>query len=80
MQAWCPVPTTLKTKGAAMSMKTDFEKASAGKPAGIAGEFLLFLAENKKWWLLPIVLSFLLFGLLAALATTGAAPLIYTLF
>jgi hypothetical protein len=80
MQAWCPVPAKVKTKGATMSTKTEFEKASEGKPPGIAREFLLFLAENKKWWLLPIALSFLLFGLLAALATTGAAPLIYTLF
>ena len=63
-----------------MLTKTDFERASEDKPAGIVGEFLQFLAENKKWWLLPIVLLFLLFGLLAAFATTGAAPFIYTLF
>ena len=63
-----------------MATKTDFEKASEDKPAGIACEFLQFIAENKKWWLLPIVLLFLLFGLLAVFAASGAAPFIYTLF
>jgi hypothetical protein len=63
-----------------MSTKTEFEKASEGRSAGIAAEFLQFLAENKKWWLLPIVLLLLVVGLLAVFATTGAAPFIYTLF
>jgi hypothetical protein len=60
--------------------KTDFENASEAKPMGIGREFLLFLAENKKWWLLPIVLVLLALSLLAFLTTTGAAPFIYTLF
>jgi len=63
-----------------MSNKTDFERASEAKPLGLGQEFLHFLAENKKWWLLPIVLLLLAFSLLAFFATTGAAPFIYTLF
>jgi hypothetical protein len=63
-----------------MSTKTDFERASEAKPMGIGREFLHFLAENKKWWLLPIVLLLLAFSLLAYFAATGAAPLIYTMF
>jgi hypothetical protein len=39
-----------------------------------------FLRENKKWWLLPIVITMLLLGLLVALGGSGAAPFIYTLF
>ena len=61
--------------------KSDFEKAAenAGK-SGFFGEFIDFLAHNKKWWLAPIIVILLLFGLLIILAGTGAAPFIYTLF
>jgi hypothetical protein len=43
-------------------------------------EFGAFLAENKKWWLLPIVFVMLILGALMLLSTTAAAPFIYTLF
>jgi len=43
-------------------------------------EFWLFLKQNKKWWLLPIVLVILLLGVLVYLSTTPAAPFVYTLF
>ena len=40
-----------------------------------------FLLAEKKYWLLPIVLIFVLLGLLIAVAqTTALAPFIYTLF
>jgi drug/metabolite transporter superfamily protein YnfA len=60
--------------------KTDFEQVAAQKPLTMPAEFCLFLKENKKWWLLPIVAFLLVFGLLAAFAGTAAAPFIYTLF
>jgi len=63
-----------------VSQKTDFEKAAEGKPTTLAREFVQFLLENKKWWLLPILLILLVFGLLMVFATSGAAPFIYTLF
>jgi hypothetical protein len=43
-------------------------------------EFWLFITENKKWWLIPILLVCSLVGVLFLLASTGAAPFIYTLF
>lgn len=43
-------------------------------------EFLLFLRENKKYWLLPIILVLLLLGVLIVLGGSSAAPFIYTLF
>ena len=45
-------------------------------------EFLLFLKENKLWWMLPILLVFALIAGILALATLApaAAPFIYTLF
>ncbi len=53
----------------------------AGQPQpGIVAEFFGFLRENKKWWLLPILLMIGVFGLLVILASTGVAPFIYTMF
>jgi hypothetical protein len=47
---------------------------------GFFRELWGFLRDNKKWWLLPILIMLLLFGLLIVLSGTGLAPFIYTLF
>lgn len=40
-----------------------------------------FMRERKKYWLLPLIIILLLFGLLIALTSSSAiAPFIYTLF
>jgi len=47
----------------------------------MAGEIWLFLRQNKKLWLLPIVIVLLLMGALFVFAQTSAlAPFIYTIF
>ena len=44
-------------------------------------EFLAFLADRKKYWLLPLVLVIVLIGGLLLVAQSSAlAPFIYTLF
>ena len=43
-------------------------------------ELVMFIKHNKKWYLIPIVVSILVLGILIALGSTGAAPFIYTLF
>jgi hypothetical protein len=44
-------------------------------------EFWAFLRTRKKYWLLPILLMMLLFGVLLVMAQSSAvAPFIYTLF
>jgi hypothetical protein len=44
-------------------------------------DFLLFLKERKKYWLIPILVIFVLFGGLIMLTSgTAVAPFIYTLF
>lgn len=44
-------------------------------------EFWDFLRQEKKYWIAPIVIVLLLFGLLLAFTQTSAvAPFIYTLF
>lgn len=60
--------------------KTQFEQQGAAPQPSLPREFLLFVMENKKWWLIPLLLVLLLFGVLVALSSTGAAPFIYTLF
>ncbi len=48
---------------------------------GIMGELLTFLWQRKLWWLIPMVMVLLLFGLLLVFAQTSSiAPFIYTLF
>jgi hypothetical protein len=56
--------------------------AEAGKrpSPGLAREFLLFLRQNRKFWLLPLIGALLLLGLLVALGGTAAAPFIYSIF
>jgi hypothetical protein len=47
----------------------------------ILAEFWKFLRVRKKFWLLPLLVMTLLFGLLLILAeSTALAPFIYTLF
>ena len=50
------------------------------KNPSFVGDILAFLAENKKWWLIPIVLVIAIAGILVALGGTAAAPFIYSLF
>ena len=47
----------------------------------VVAEFLQFLKQEKKYWLAPIVVMFILFGLLIVFSQSSAlAPFIYTLF
>jgi hypothetical protein len=47
----------------------------------IVGELLASLWHLKRWWVTPLVLVLVLFGLLLLLASApGIAPFIYTLF
>ncbi|WP_369332941.1 DUF5989 family protein [Niastella populi] len=40
----------------------------------------LYLKERKKWWLAPLIIIFILIGVLLILGGTSLAPFIYTLF
>ena len=49
--------------------------------ARVLAEFWSFLMQEKKYWLMPIVFVFLLFGILIVFAQSSAlAPFIYSLF
>lgn len=54
---------------------------AARRRVGIAGELLSFLMANKRWWMLPMMVFLLVFGVVIILAQSSAiAPFIYTLF
>ncbi len=65
---------------AADAKKSDFEDLEDEQQMTIVQEFMLFIVENKAWWLVPILLVLSLVGVLVVLGSTGAAPFIYTLF
>jgi hypothetical protein len=58
--------------------KSSFEQAAS--ETGLIREFWEFLLDNKKFWLIPIVVVLFLLGLLIALGGSSASPFIYTLF
>ena len=60
--------------------KKVFEQAQQEKQAGILKEFFLFLRYNKKYWMIPIVITLLALAVLVLLGGTAIAPFIYTLF
>jgi len=60
---------------------SEFEKAALEQQdIGVFREFWYLLRQNKKWWLLPILVGLVFFGALMVLSGTAAAPFIYTLF
>jgi hypothetical protein len=74
--------TTPKTQSELEKSHSEFEKAAAqAQEESLVTEFWSFLAQNKKWWLLPIMIVMLLLGTLIWLsAGTAVTPFIYTLF
>ncbi len=50
----------------------EFLKAAGQQERGLFAEFWSFMAENKIWWLAPILIVFLLVGVLLVI---GAGPM-----
>jgi Family of unknown function (DUF5989) len=78
-----PIIGSFDFQGPVMSAKgeNEFEKLGADEAdVGFFAELWDFLRHNKKWWLLPILVTFLLFAVFLMLAHSAAAPFIYTLF
>ncbi|HZM23917.1 MAG TPA: DUF5989 family protein [Anaerolineales bacterium] len=54
---------------------------SMGSNFGVVNELLSFLWQRKLWWLIPMVVVLMVFGLLLIFASaSGIGPFIYTLF
>jgi Family of unknown function (DUF5989) len=60
--------------------RTEFEKSGEEKDISLFGEFVGMMKQNKKYWLIPLIIILLIFGVLIILGSTAAAPFIYTLF
>lgn len=60
--------------------KTSFEEAGREKQTGLLADVWRMLKQNKKFWLIPLIIALLVFGLLIMVGGTAAAPFIYTLF
>ncbi len=50
------------------------------KNPGFLRDIVVFIKQNKKWYLIPVVVAIFFLGILIALGSTAAAPFIYTLF
>jgi hypothetical protein len=60
--------------------EVDFARAAQEASPGLVREFVQFLGENKKWWLIPILLAVGLIAGMVALSSSALAPLIYPIF
>jgi len=64
-----------------VNVKNEFEEiAKQQQEVGVTVELYRLLRDNKKWWLIPVVVVLLGIGVLVLLSSTAAAPFIYTLF
>jgi hypothetical protein len=68
------------TENRESSNQSELEALAGAPRSSLVSELWDFLKENKKWWLAPVLVVILAFGLLVLLGGTGAAPFIYTLF
>ncbi len=57
-----------------------FEEATEEHRGGLISEFIGFMRDNAKWWLIPFLIVFGLLGALLIFSGSAAAPFIYTLF
>lgn len=54
---------------------------NAGAAVGLASELLTFLATNKRWWLIPLLIVLFLFAAVTIAGQSSAiSPFVYTLF
>lgn len=60
--------------------RNEFLDAAQEEERGLVSEFFSFMAENKLWWMTPILVVLGLLGVLLVLGATPAGPFIYSLF
>jgi len=58
----------------------EFVRQAKGGSRGIVGEVLDFMRQTRKWWMGPILVALLIFGILVFLSSSVVAPYIYALF
>ena len=66
--------------GARQEREDEGPPEDEGNP-GLIQEFFIFLREDRKWWLLPMILTLAVLGLVLFVGTcTPLSPFIYSLF
>jgi hypothetical protein len=60
--------------------RDDLAHLAQAPARGLLREYWDFLRTNRKWWLLPILLTLLMLGFAVAFGGTVLAPAIYALF
>jgi len=60
--------------------KITFEQAGKQSQPSLVREIVQMLKHNRKYWLIPLIVILLFFGVLIILGGTAVAPFIYTLF
>ena len=60
--------------------RSEMERLAEARHVSLAGEFLYFLREHKKWWLSPLLLMLALYGLFMVASLAGGPAFMYTLF
>ena len=58
----------------------DFAAQADRGNSGLVRDIWDLIAQNKKWWLIPVVIVLLAIGVLILLGSSAAAPFIYPLF
>ncbi len=58
----------------------EFARLAEGTAPGVLRQSWELIRKEKKWYLLPLLLAFLLVSGFILLGGTGAAPLLYALF
>ncbi len=69
-----------EASGQTVQASSELDQFAEGTQAGLLREFWDFLCYNKKWWLLPIIVTLVVLGVFVFLTSTAFAPFIYTLF
>lgn len=65
------------------SVETDagrIRRESETAEPSLLADFVDFLRTHKKWWLVPLLLSLAVIGLLAAVGGSPLGPFIYPMF
>ena len=60
--------------------ESDLSNLAKQKNRGLLSEIVSFAFANKKYWLIPFILTLLVLGSLVIFSGSSAAPFIYTLF
>ena len=57
--------------------QSEFERMSHDRPTGILTEFRLYLKENKKWWLVPLLVALAIYAIFLIASLVGGPLFIY---